>query len=106
MHQLQLTLTPRPAPFARKSPTSRAAAKRAEAKAPSYRAHILGFMVAKGTQGATNDEIAEALDIAIQAVCPRMHELRADGLVIESAQTRITRSGRQARVWLHWDQPA
>ena len=106
MHQLQLTLTPQPAPFARRSPTSRAAARRAEEKAPSYRAHILGFMVARGTGGATNDEIADALDIPIQTVCPRMCELRGQGLVIESAETRPTRSGRHARVWKHWDQPA
>lgn len=87
-------------PYKRGSETSKAAAELVRPKTPSYRAAIEGFLKGRGAQGATNDEVMATLSIQIQTVCPRMKELRVDGLVIDSGRTRKTRSGREAVVWV------
>lgn len=102
MTQLALTLAMRdlPLPYKRDSETSRMAAETSRPKAPCYRTAILGFVVGRGAQGATNEEISEALGIKIQTVCPRMKELREADLVVDAGRQRPTQSGRMAVVWV------
>ncbi len=101
--QLSLALRDLPPPFKRDSETSIAAAKDVRPKAPSYRAACLGFVYGRGRAGATNEEVATALGMKIQTVCPRMKELREAGQLVDSQLRRETDSGRQAVVWIHKD---
>lgn len=101
--QLQLALRDQVLPYKRDSETSRAAAEQSRPKAPSYRAACLGFVYGRARAGATNEEVATALGMKIQTVCPRMKELRETGQLVDSAMRRATESGRDAVVWIHKD---
>ncbi len=101
--QLQLALRDQALPFKRDSETSRAAAEQSRPKAPSYRAACLGSVYGRAGAGATNEEVANALGMKIQTVCPRMKELRETGQLVDSAMRRATASGRDAVVWIPKD---
>ena len=100
MSQLTLALRDLPLPFQSISKTSRDAAIKARPKAPAHRTAILGYIMGRGTIGATNEEISEALDLKIQTVCPRMKELRESGDLVWSGEKRQTRSHSEANVWI------
>lgn len=101
--QLQLALRDLPAPYKRDSETSRKAAEEVRPKAKSYRAACLGYVYGRGRAGATNEEVATALGMKIQTVCPRMLELREAKQLVDSQLRRPTASGRDAVVWIHKD---
>lgn len=48
---------------------------------------------------ATNAEIARALSWPVNRVTPRMLELRAQGLVLESARRTCKATGGKAKAW-------
>lgn len=96
----QLGLFDRPAPYQRPSATSKAAAEAVKPHSASYRGIVLAFIRAKGSAGATNEEIAAGTLLQIQTVCPRVVELREARLITDSGTTRPTQSGRQAKCWI------
>lgn len=95
----QLGLFDRPAPFARESRTSKAAAKSIEPAAGTLRAIVLAFIRGRGEAGATIEEVASGAGLKLQSACPRVNELAAAGLIHDSTKTRLTASGRSAVVW-------
>lgn len=93
--------------YQRRSPTSRAAAVRAQGKARSKRELIVEYVWQQGVRGATRDEIARALGMPIQTVCGRVAEelapLDAKGHAREprlrmNGERRETRQGSPAYV--------
>lgn len=79
--------------------TSRDAAVAAQAVAPKDRARVLGVIRARGSQGATDDEIEVALGLSHQTASARRRELVLAGEVVEAGGKRLTRSGSPAKVW-------
>ena len=88
------------APYQPHSATSKAAAAGIEPKAGTLRALVLNWLRARGSYGATDEEIAYQYDLNPSTARPRRVELVQAGLVRDSGQTRPTRSGRQATVWV------
>lgn len=80
--------------------TSDAAARSIAGYAPKLRGRILAFIVARGAEGATDDEGEAALGIIPQTYTPRRGELRRLGLVSDSGVRRKTVTGRSAAVWV------
>jgi len=98
--QGELFRDPRPpAPAANWSRTSRAAAQAIRESAPTLRARVLAFIAARGAHGATNDEIVAGLGMLLQSVCARANELWGAHLIRDSGRTRLSRTGRAAKVW-------
>lgn len=64
---------------------------------------IARFLYYRKEKGATRDEIAEALGMLIQSVCPSVARLRrrCPAIAIETRTMRPTRSGRNAFVLVH-----
>lgn len=87
-------------PAQRHSPTSVAAAEGIEPRAETLRRAVLEFLRQRGEQGATDEEIQDALAMPGNTARPRRRELQMAGLVVDSGNTRETRSGRQAVIWV------
>lgn len=83
--------------------TSRAAAQRAKAKAPTDRATILAYIRRRGVLGSTVDEVETALGLSHQTASARVNQLRNDGWVKDSGGRRPTRTGTKAIVWVEGD---
>jgi len=67
---------------------------------PTIRQRILNYIIERGIDGATADQIEAALDIQGSTVRPRLHELEFVLLEINlTAATRLTRRGRRAGVY-------
>lgn len=82
-------------------PTSLSA--RRSVKAPvraSQRQKILGFIHAKGSDGATIEEIERGMKMSGNTVRPRRQELEEMGIVLDSGRRRKTEKGRNAIVWV------
>lgn len=101
-----LTRLPLEPPAHRNAPpgTSSVAAKRIRGHAHTQRAAVMDFIVRAGAVGATGAEIEAALPtLNPHSVSPRVGELRALGLVVDSGERRCTPSGRPAAVWVATD---
>lgn len=85
--------------FQRHSATSRAAAEFIAEDAPTLRKRVLQCIAFAGHFGRTDEEIQEHLLMDGSTERPRRRELQIAGLVIDSGETRKTRSGRLATVW-------
>lgn len=81
------------------SKTSRDAAADIVPHSAKLRARVLTYLVARGSLGATAQEIEIDTGIAGNTVRPRLVELRDTGCVRDSGRTRTTTSGRAATVW-------
>ena len=68
--------------------------------AAKQRARVWGYLLDKGADGATIDELHLNLNIPVNVVCPRRLELEEKLLVIDSGFRRPTSSGRPAIVWI------
>lgn len=86
-------------PFQRHSATSKDAAASIEPAAGTLRSRVWGFLVERGANGATDEEIQNMLDMAQNTERPRRIELVNGGLVRDSGRTRLTQSNRRAVVW-------
>lgn len=64
------------------------------------RLRILGHIKQLGTEGATTDEIAAWMNVPPNAISGRMTELKKLGALTATSQTRRTRSGCAARVFV------
>lgn len=79
-------------------PTSAAAAIKAYPKTGTKRAQV--FNAIRLFNGLTDEEIENTLNMAGNTVRPTRVSLVRDELVIDSGQTRPTRSGNEAIVWV------
>jgi predicted ArsR family transcriptional regulator len=75
--------------------TSKIAARASHGLASEHRAAILRVMRAGGDWTAS--EIAERCGLTSVQVCRRLAELREDGVIRETANTRPTASGRPSQ---------
>lgn len=64
------------------------------------RADILAFLRRRPALGATADEIEMLMEIPGNTLRPRLVEMRRRSLIRDSGQTRRTRTGRPAAVWV------
>lgn len=87
-------------PYQKHSATSAAAAREARPNAGTLRAIVLGELERRGPRGATDDELQDALGMNPSTQRPRRVELVERGLVRDSGDTRKTKSGRSATVWV------
>jgi transcription initiation factor IIE alpha subunit len=88
-----------PAPAVRGSVTSAAAADSlTPATLNALQKRVLDF-IARRPSGATDEEIANELEMNPSTVRPRRIELARRGMIVESGSTRRTASGRMAVVW-------
>jgi hypothetical protein len=87
-------------PAIKHSPESRAAALQAEPSAGSKRAAVLRFLEARGSYGATDDEMQAGLGMNPSTQRPRRIELYEGQHIAKLTMTRATRGRRQAVVWI------
>ncbi len=87
-------------PAQRHSVTSMEAAEAIKPKVTGLRARVLAYLNYKGSEGATDEEIQDALSMNPSTQRPRRIELVRGGY-IEGPEglTRKTSSGRKAQVW-------
>ncbi|MBS2028746.1 MAG: MarR family transcriptional regulator [Deltaproteobacteria bacterium] len=78
--------------------TSDAAAEAIKPSAATLRALVLAAVSNSGPHGVTRQEIEERTQLEGNTVRPRVKELLAAGLVVETDRVRDTRSGRAAFV--------
>jgi transcription initiation factor IIE alpha subunit len=79
--------------------TSIEAAEQAESFKPSVEKRILDYLVSRGGQGATDQEIEEATGIPGNSERPARRSLEKEGLIKRTRRWRLTRSRRKALVW-------
>lgn len=80
------------------SPTSRAAAASIKQHIGPLHRKILDYLKAR-ENGATDEEMMDALDMGGNTQRPRRRELELMGRIENSGKTRPARSGRFATVW-------
>jgi hypothetical protein len=97
-YQPSLFDRPEPAPPHNSTPTSRAAAESIKPTAGTLRALVLDFLKAC-SDGATDEQMQQALNMAGNTQRPRRQELETMGLIRKTDKTRATSSGRQAVIW-------
>lgn len=82
------------------SDTSEFAARSVEGSAATLRAKVHLHVQAKGTDGATCDEIERELGLRHQTASARMRELEIRKLLKKTENRRRTQSGRYAAVYV------
>jgi len=91
--------TSKPAPSVAASATSEPAARRITPHLTRLQQQVLEFVRGRGDQGATHEEMAEALGLHPDTAFAARAELRDGGLVVDSGRTRATVAGWRATVW-------
>lgn len=61
---------------------------------------VYSFLLCRGKQGATTEEISDGLQLDRVTVSPRMRPLVNKGYVIESDIRRKGKSGKSSIVWI------
>lgn len=79
--------------------TSEDAADSIKVVAGSIRAKALIWIMSRGSAGSTVDEAEAALDMRHQTISARFYELEYARCLVRGEDTRVTRSGRKARVY-------
>lgn len=87
-------------PFQKHSETSQAAAISIAPDANNLRAAVLRYIAGRGDDGATDEEVQDALEMNPSTQRPRRVELVRMGVVEDSGRRRKTKGGRQATVWI------
>lgn len=80
--------------------TSIAAAKKVLGRTGSQRRRVYNYILSNGIDGATDQQIQDALSISESSERPRRKELLEAGLIIDSGERRPTRSGNASKVWI------
>lgn len=88
------------APYVKGSDTSKAAAESIEGDLARLESIVLQEIARRGDNGATDDEIEKATELAHQTASARRRGLVQKGLVVATRKRRATRSGRKATVWV------
>ena len=91
---------PAMSPYQRHSRPSKAAAAAVAPTTATLRQVVLNYLRACGIAGATDGEGEDATGMSGDTWRPRRVELERAGLVRDGGTTRLTRSGRQATVWM------
>ncbi len=91
--------TPAPPPPSNASATSRAAALSMVEYSPTQRDRVLSAIIAAGLKGATNEELANTLNMRLSSVTARRNELVTLGH-IEKHGERPGSSGRSQEVFI------
>jgi len=86
--------------FQSHSDTSIEAAHHAEPKAASLRSIVLAYIRQQGRDGATDEQIQQAIRMNPSTQRPRRVELVEGGLVVDSGGMRKSASCRNAVVWV------
>lgn len=89
-----------PEPPTNGTATSNAAAEAIEPRAEILRGRVLAYLRERGADGATDDEIQQALGLDGNTQRPRRYELERMDLVKKTERKRPTSSGRQAFVYV------
>ena len=88
-------------PHQKGSDTSREAARNVARGAPTKRAEVYGYILARGDAGATDAEIEGGLSMLRQSVCARRNELVKLGMIRDSGRRRTSlHTGRRCAVWV------
>ena len=88
-------------PYQKGSDTSREAARSVARGAPTKRAEVYGYILARGDDGATDAEIEGGLSMLRQSVCARRNELVKLGMIRDSGRRRTSlHTGRRCAVWV------
>src|ERR1041385_6952074 len=88
------------APGSKGDKTSREAARRISLRSSAVRAEALSEFRAIHPNGLTADQVAKLIGKSLLYVRPRVSELRADGLIEPTPETRPNaETGMSARVW-------
>lgn len=82
------------------SPTSVAAAESIKCRIGPLHKAIVDFLTGAQNVGATDEELQACLNMNPNTQRPRRRELELSGVIKASGQTRKTKSGRQAVVWV------
>lgn len=80
--------------------TSREAAASMRESATVLRERVYQAILRSGTTGRTDEELQDALCLSGNTERPRRWELAKAGRIVECGETRVTRSGRRAAVWV------
>ena len=80
--------------------TSREAAERIAPVASALAAQVMLFIADQGEQGATDQEVQQALGLSGDTERPRLWELKHCGFVRDSGTRRRSPSGRPVRVYV------
>ena len=86
-------------PYQLGSATSKMAAEAMKPKAPSAVRRIYRFLLARGKQGATDDEIRLALGMLPSTAGARRRDLELMGACIKTTHRRMTSNGHPAAVY-------
>jgi CRP-like cAMP-binding protein len=89
--------TPAPPPPSNASATSRAAALSMVEYSPTQRDRVLSAIIAAGPKGATNEELADALNMRVASVSARRNELLKLGYIVLRGE-RPGSSGRSQHI--------
>lgn len=84
--------------------TSAEAKRRNAPSAATQRSAVYEFIRARGEHGATDDEVQVGLNLPGNTQCPRRLELAEAGRIATNGETRPTRKGRRAAVWVAVDE--
>lgn len=91
------------APSQSHSPTSHAAAEAIEPQLGRLQGIVLSFLK-NNRDGATDEELCDALHMGPSTLRPRRRELQLKGLVLDSSRIRPFRSGR-LWIWHGYEGP-
>ena len=69
-------------------------------KIPSIEERVYNFIESRRRVGAICDEIEKCLSLKHQTASARITSLRKKGLIIDGGERRMTRSRRDAIVWV------
>ncbi len=72
---------------------------------PNMLRQVLAFVASRGHNGATDEEIADGLEMRESTARARRVELRDGGQVKDSLRRRKARSGRLCVVWTSTGEP-
>jgi hypothetical protein len=86
-------------PAQKHSKTSRAAATRIKKRIGPLHAEILLFLT-NNPHGATDEEMQAQIPMPANTQRPRRVELTQDGRVVDSGRAKLTRSRREAVIWV------
>jgi transcription initiation factor IIE alpha subunit len=79
--------------------TSREAASRVYPRSGSIRLEVYEFLIRRGLDGATDQEIESNLNLDGNTVRPTRKTLEQDELIIDTGTTRSNHNGNQCIVW-------
>ena len=88
------------APYTPNSVTSREAAESIADVAGRLRRQVYQYIVSRGDGGTTDDGAEVVLDMKHTTYTARRGELVKQGLVTDSGNKGVTRSGRRATIWV------